>query len=173
MSTPITLAALTGGRDKEPKVAMRPINAADVPTLAELYFNAYVPAAIEGWSPAEASSRLHGLINGGHERPISMASLLAEDTDSQITAAIVVLEGASGDEKEQPAFIAELFIHPEHQRKGLAQELLHSAMNALHAMGRSTIAVTVDSANAAAMALYLSMDFRRWPPQSGENEDWD
>jgi hypothetical protein len=34
-------------------------------------------------------------------------------------------------------------------------------MNALHDTGHKTLAVTVNSSNAAAIALYLSRDFRR------------
>lgn len=34
-------------------------------------------------------------------------------------------------------------------------------MHALYSTGRTTVAVSVESSNAAAMALYLSRDFRR------------
>jgi len=43
----------------------------------------------------------------------------------------------------------------------LAEDLLSHATAALHGMGHRTLAVTVDSDNAAAIALYLSRDFRR------------
>lgn len=66
------------------------------------------------------------------------------------------------------AVIAELFIYAGHRRQGPAEELLHRCLHALHSTGRSTVAVSVDSSNAAALALYLSRDFRRLTDIDGE-----
>jgi ribosomal protein S18 acetylase RimI-like enzyme len=78
-----------------------------------------------------------------------------------VTAAITTIEKVLGSDGPGTAFIADLFTHPDHRRQGLAEELLSHAMNALHDRGHKTLAVTVNSSNAAAVALYLSRDFRR------------
>lgn len=43
-------------------------------------------------------------------------------------------------------------------------------MQALHETGHKTLAVTVHSLNAAAIALYLSRDFRRFTPAASYND---
>jgi len=83
------------------------------------------------------------------------------DPDGRVTAAILTTDRFLGNEGSRTAFIAELFTHPDHRRQGFAEDLLSHATAALHGMGHRTLAVTVDSDNAAAIALYLSRDFRR------------
>lgn len=50
------------------------------------------------------------------------------------------------------AVIDELFTHPDHRRQGLAEELLRHCMHVLHTLDLSTVTVTVDENNSAAMA---------------------
>lgn len=160
MNALITLAAQTGPQDgPASRVPVRPIEARDLPELTVMYRQAYAdgPAPSDGggddWIPA--------LFDGIHGRLVTGASLVAIHTDGSLTAAIITTDPAPGSEHAGEAIIAELITRPEHRRRGLAEELLRHCMHALHAMGRNTVAVSVDSANAAAMALYLSRDFRR------------
>jgi hypothetical protein len=41
-------------------------------------------------------------------------------------------------------------------------------MDVLHTLGHRTVAVTVNSGNAPALALYLSRDFRRLTQRTGD-----
>ena len=160
MNPLITLAALTGPQDSRPAIIpVRPIEVRDLPELTRMYRHAYadVPAHPHGGNPGW----IRGLFDGIHGCPVTEASLVAATPDGRLTAAIITTDTTLGDEKSTVAFIAELFTDPDHRRQGLAEELLHRCMHALHSTGRTTVAVSIDSSNAAAMALYLSRDFRR------------
>jgi ribosomal protein S18 acetylase RimI-like enzyme len=136
-----------------------------------MYRHAYADAPVppDGGRP----EWILGLFDGVHVRLVPGACLVTIHTDGSLTAAIITTDSPPGTEGGGEAFIAELITRPEHRRQGLAEELLRHCMQALHAMGRSTVAVTVDSANAAAMALYLSRDFRRLTDDSDSDGDND
>jgi ribosomal protein S18 acetylase RimI-like enzyme len=165
----ISLAALIEPRDvKTTDHAPRNIKCADLPNLAELYLHAYGTET----SPLDAETaacRISAVFAGAHGSPIPHASLLTADAEGHLTAAILTTDRALGTDGPRTAFIAELFTHPVHRRQGLAEELLSHALQALHDTGHKTVATTVDSANAAAIALYLSRDFRR-VAQPAEND---
>jgi N-alpha-acetyltransferase 10/11 len=157
----ISLAALIGPQDLKPTVhSPRNIKSTDLPKLADLYLHSYGDGTSSS-DTEKAAARISAVFEGAHGTPIPQASLLTADTEGRITAAIVTTERALGTAGPRTAFIAELFTHPDHRRQGLAEELLSHAMQALHDTGHKTVAVTVNSANAAAIALYLSRDFRR------------
>ncbi|MEW1808997.1 GNAT family N-acetyltransferase [Pseudarthrobacter sp. NPDC080039] len=160
MNPLITLAALTGPPESRPsRVPVRPIEPGDLPEVARVYSRAYVGDAASGHGGDPG--RIRALFDGVHGCPVTEASLVAAAPDGRIAAAIITTDTTSGTEKSTAAFIAELFTDPDHRRQGLAEELLHHCMHTLHSIGRGTVAVTIDSSNAAAMALYLSRDFRR------------
>lgn len=165
----ISLAALTGPQDLKPAVPPpRNIKPTDLPKLADLYLDAYG----NGTSPPDAekaADRISAVLDGARGTPIPQASLLTTDVEGRIIAAILTTERALGAAGPGTAFIAELFTRPDHRRQGLAEELLGHALQALHDTGHKTVSVTVDSANAAAVALYLSRDFRRLT-RPGEND---
>lgn len=143
---------------------LRGVRATDLPELADLYLRAYSDAD----SPpdtARATVRIKAILDGAYGVPIPQACLLTVDEAGRATAAIVTIERAIGNKASTAAFIAELFTHPEKRREGLAEKLLSQAMQALHDAGRTTVSVTVDRNNPAALALYLSRGFRRLIPE--------
>ncbi|MDJ0457052.1 GNAT family N-acetyltransferase [Arthrobacter sp. NQ7] len=157
----ISLAALIGPQDLKPAAhALRNIKATDLPPLAELYLQSYGDRT-SALDTGKAARRIRTVLGGAHGTPIPQASLLTADAEGRIIAAILTTKRDFGTAGPGTAFIAELFTHPDHRRQGLAEELLGHALQALHDTGHKTVAVTVDSANAAAIALYLSRDFRR------------
>jgi ribosomal protein S18 acetylase RimI-like enzyme len=169
MNSLITLAALTGPPEHEAGlVPPRRIEARDLPELTLMYQHAYADG------PAHASGgnvdRVGALFDGVHGRPVPEASLVTAGPDGRLTAAIIITDCTPGNEGGAEAFIAELFTHPDHRRQGLAEELLRHSMDALHSSGRTTVAVSVDSSNSAAMALYLSRDFRRIAVDDSNND---
>lgn len=139
----------------------RKISAADLPKLAPLLSHAH-PDGTGPQGAEKAADRIRAVLEGSHGTLIPHASLLTADADGRIKAAIITTDRAFGEQGTRTAFIAELFTHPEHRRNGLAEDLLTHAMQALHDSGHRTLAVTVDSNNAAAIAFYLSQDFRRF-----------
>lgn len=157
----ISLAALIGPQERKPTLRIpRTIKAIDLPQITGLYLSAYADGTSHP-DMEKAANRINAVFEGAHGTPIPQASLLTADPDGRVTAAILTTDRFLGNEGSRTAFIAELFTHPDHRRQGLAEDLLSHATAALHGLGHRTLAVTVDSDNAAAIALYLSRDFRR------------
>lgn len=164
MHEAITLVALTGHKgDRTAPVPLRVLEPADLLELGRVKQHAYAdaPPHSDGDLWAEASA---GDVLG---RAVEAASLVASGPDGQITAAIVVTE------RDGSAVITELFTHPDHRRQGLAEELLREALHVLHTLDHPTVSVSVDSDNSAAMALYLSRDFRRLMGEGEEDDDYE
>lgn len=160
----VPMAALLEPRALTPAVpAPRTFTAADLPGLEELYRQAY-PERNPDPDAETALTSISALFNGARGAPIPQACLLTHDAQGRITAAILTTERTVRSDKPQTPFIAQLFTHPDYRRQGLAETLLSHAMQALHESGYKILAVSVDSSNAAAMALYLSRDFRRFTP---------
>jgi ribosomal protein S18 acetylase RimI-like enzyme len=169
MNPLITLAALTGPPEHEPGLLPpRRIEATDLPELTQMYQHAYADA------PAPASGgktgRVGALFDGIPGSPAPEASLVTAGPGGRLTAAIIITDCTPGNDGGPEAFIAELFTHPDHRRQGLAEELLRHSMHALHSSGRTTVAVSVDTSNSAAMALYLSRGFRRIAVDDSNND---
>ncbi|GAC1602890.1 MAG: hypothetical protein NVS3B6_13810 [Pseudarthrobacter sp.] len=151
MNASITLIAATGSEGTtRDRVLVRPLETADLPQLARLHRHAYA-----GHPRQRKLGRGAPTTNEGRTRIAEAASLVTYGPEGQITAAIIVTE------RNGEAVIDELFTHPDHRRQGLAEELLKRCMRILHTLGRATVTVTVEDSNSAALALYLSRDFRR------------
>jgi ribosomal protein S18 acetylase RimI-like enzyme len=105
----------------------------------------------------------------GHFLP--NASHVALDDDGTIVAAILVVDRALGDDVPDAPFIFELFTASDHRRQGLAEDLVLATMDTLFNLGRADVALRVEASNSAALALYLSLDFRRWTPDNDGDED--
>jgi ribosomal protein S18 acetylase RimI-like enzyme len=167
----VSMAALLEPQVLDPfRPAPRAITAADVPELADLYQLAY--AGKNPQPDAEtAHTNISAVFDGVRGALIPAASLLThDDAQGGITAAIIITERTFRSDKPPTPFIAQLFTHPHYRRQGLAESLLSHAMQALHESGYKTLAVTVNSSNAPAMALYLSRDFRRFTPPITGND---
>ena len=167
MAPLIPLAALIGPQDPRQGASIpRPVESTDLAELTDLYLRSYHPEA-DRLDAEKAASRISRILAGTHGTPIPQASLAVVNALGQITAAILVTDRHMGSTTPGTAYIAELFTHPDHRRQGLAEDLLRHAMDVLHTLGHRTVAVTVHSTNAAAMALYLSRDFRRLTQRAG------
>jgi ribosomal protein S18 acetylase RimI-like enzyme len=152
MNALVTLVAVTGLYNTAPeRIRVRALEPDDLLELASLHRHAYADRPGQGaGNPAWIGPSL----DEGHGTA-EAASLVASGPDGHITAAIIITE------RDGEAVIDELFTHPDHRRQGLAEELLRHCMHLLHTLGRPTVTVTVEDNNPAAMALYLSRDFRR------------
>lgn len=167
MNPLIILTAATGPREgARPGTAIRPIQAADLPELSVMYRDSYANGLPQ--PEDRAVGWIDALLGGAHGRHVPEASAVKAAPDGQLAAAIIVTEPAPGSQGDWDSEIAELFTHPDHRRQGLAEELLGHCLHTLHALGRTRVAVTVDSGNSAALALYLSRDFRRLSNDDGD-----
>jgi GNAT superfamily N-acetyltransferase len=169
MGSLISLAALLEPQVLDPFVtAPQTIRGRDLPELADLYLHAYADATPQP-DREKAAASISAVFDGAHGVPLPQASLLTRDAEGRLTAAIITTERTFRSDRPKTPFIAELFTHPDYRRQGLAEILLNHAMQALHDTGHKTLAVTVSSTNAPALALYLSRDFRRFTPAITSN----
>jgi hypothetical protein len=108
MAPLISLAALIGPQERKPALRLPlPIKATDVPTLTDLYLDAYAGATShpETGKPAE---RISAVFEGAHGTPIPQTCLLTANAEGRITAAIVTTDRALGNDGARTAFIAKL-----------------------------------------------------------------
>jgi ribosomal protein S18 acetylase RimI-like enzyme len=160
----IILTAVTAPRDGgRAAAAIRPIRSTDLAELSAMYRDSYADSLPQ--PPDRTVGWIEALLDGAEGQHVPEASAVAAAPDGQLAAAIIVTEPAPGTEGDWDSVIAELFTHPDHRRQGLAEELLGHCLHMLHSLGHRRVAVAVDSGNSAALALYLSRDFRRLPDE--------
>ncbi|MGO4382987.1 GNAT family N-acetyltransferase [Specibacter sp. RAF43] len=168
MTEMVTLIAKTTPLERELKTTSRTIVTSDLPRLGELYFTAYDPG-VAGESLAEAVADIKASLEGKYGSFLPEASHVALDDDGKIVAAVLVVEHAIGDDTPDAPFIIELITDRNHRRRGLAEDLVMATMDTLFNNGHKDVALRVEASNSAALALYLSLDFRRWSPDDGDD----
>lgn len=170
MTDMVTLIAKTTPLERELKFSSRTVQPTDLPRLGELYFTAY-DAGMAGESMEVAMADMAASLQGKYGEFLPEASHVALDDDGKIVAAVLVVERALGDDTPDTPFIIELITDRGHRRRGLAEDLVLATLDTLFNEGQSDVALRVESGNSAALALYLSLDFHRWAPDSGDDED--
>ncbi len=167
MTNMVTLIAQTTPLERDLATESRPATAGDIRKLGELYFSAYGPGvASENMEAAVAD--LEASFEGKYGTYVPEASHIVTDEAEGIIAAILVVERAKWDGAPEAPFIIELFTDREHRRQGLAEDLVRASLDALFQAGHHEVAVRVSEENSAALALYLSLDFRRWAPEEND-----
>lgn len=168
MTNMVTLIARTAPLERELRTASRTIQETDLPRLGELYFTAYEPG-VAGDTLEAAKDDMKASLKGKYGEFLPQASHVALDEQGKVVAAIVLVERAVGDDVPDAPFIVELFTDRDYRRRGLAEELVLASMDSLFNNGSQEIALRVPESNSAALALYLSLDFRRWTPEELED----
>src|SRR5699024_813355 len=108
------------------------------------------------------------LFDGEFGSLLPEASPVVEDDSGKIIAAALVLDRRRGEDLPQSPYIFELFTAASRRREGLAEQLVRTAIDRLHHSGYDDVALRISEDNAAALALYLALDFHRWNPESDE-----
>jgi GNAT superfamily N-acetyltransferase len=147
----LVIERATGRRDG---TRVRALTAADVPMLADLYQAAYDPAM----SIDDAVTEMESAFDGTWGALWPDASLAAWIGDHMV-AVVQTVRRPSWDETRTCPWIIEVFTHPNHRREGRARSLLGLACQVVSAAGELRIGLTVDDANAPAVALYRSIGF--------------
>ncbi|HEY8294906.1 MAG TPA: GNAT family N-acetyltransferase [Micrococcaceae bacterium] len=170
MSGTVTLIARTAPLERELRMSSRIATAEDTARLGELYFSAYDPGA-GSENPQSADADVRAYLSGQFGTYLPEASPVALNDDGEIIAAVMVVERATYEDTPDAPFILELFTDRDHRRRGLAEQLVLASMDALFNAGYKEVALQVDETNSAALALYLSLDFRRWSPDADDLAD--
>ncbi|WP_427018076.1 GNAT family N-acetyltransferase [Pseudarthrobacter sp. P1] len=170
MTDMVTLIARTAPLERELKTASRTVEEGDITRIGELYFTAYDPGQASD-SLEAAIADMSASLAGKYGKFMPKASHVALDETGTIIAAVLVVERAIGDDTPDSPFIFELFTDREFRRRGLAEDLVLATMDTLFNLGHEQVALRVDSNNAAAIALYLSLDFHRWAKEWSADDD--
>lgn len=166
MSGKITLIGDTWTSTRPVTVSTRPVARQDADGLARLFFTAYDDGSVT--SQAHALEILHHMFDGEYGAVLPKASPVVVDDAGRIIAAALVLESRVGDDLPDSPYIFELFTESSRRREGFAEQLLRVAITELKEEGFEHVALRISEDNAAALALYLTLDFRRWFPEEEE-----
>ncbi len=164
MSGTITLIAHTAENTKAPAVTLRPATPEDTESLAQLYYSSYEQGGVS--SLEEARQVIRGVFDGEYGPFLPDASPVVVDDDGTVVAAALVLSRRTGEDLPDVPYIFELFTAASRRRQGLAEQLVRCAMSTLYDNGYDQVSLRIDEDNAAALALYLTLDFNRWVPET-------
>lgn len=167
MTGTITLIAHTAANTRKPAVTLRPADPEDAENLAQLYYSSYEQGGVS--SLEEARQVIRGVFDGEYGPFLPEASpVVIDDDDGTVVAAALVLGRRLGDDFPDAPYIFELFTAASRRRQGLAEQLVRCAMSTLYDNGYDQVCLRIDEDNAAALALYLTLDFNRWVPETDD-----
>lgn len=142
---------------------VRPARRSDTERLGALYLVAYDPgvaAAHLDHAVADIRASFAGEYGLLWEEASPVASL-----DGELVAAVLTVRRAPWPDTPDHPFVIETFTAPDHRRRGLARALLSVTFDAVAGSDDGgCLALRVDPANTAALALYRSLGFRIWEP---------
>lgn len=167
MSSKVTLIARTSPLPTELDISTRSLSTDDIPALGELYFSAY-DQGIGVQSIEAATSDIDQAFVGKYGTLLTEISQVAVDEEGKIIAGVMVVEHSPEPGSPESPLLIELFTDRDHRRQGLAERLVVISGDLLFNAGYKEVAVRVEESNSAALALYLSLDFRRWEAEEDD-----
>ncbi|MDO4820873.1 MAG: GNAT family N-acetyltransferase [Rothia sp. (in: high G+C Gram-positive bacteria)] len=166
MSGLITLISQTHPSSKPITVSTRPARLEDAEGLARLYFASYDDARFA--SQTDAAAEIERILRGEHGEFYTDASPVVVDEHDRIVAAALCLKHRVVTDPKHLPTIYELFTAASRRREGLAEQLIRLSIDQMHQDGYEQVSVRISENNAAALALYLTLDFNRWFPEDDE-----
>lgn len=140
-------------------VTLRPQMPSDAQALGALYWDSY-PKGAAAVDLEDAVEEMEGVFAGEYGAPVEQASLVVEDSDGTVIGCVQTVTSPPWEGIPAVPFVIELFVHPEHRRRGLGTLLLLSAANACHELGWESMALNVQEETAGeAQHLYHRLGF--------------
>ncbi len=140
-------------------VTIRPQMPSDAQALGALYWDSY-PKGAAAVDLEDAVEEMEGVFAGEYGAPVEQASLVVEDSDGTVIGCVQTVTSPPWEGIPAVPFVIELFVHPEHRRRGLGTLLLLSAANACHELGWESMALNVQEETAGeAQHLYNRLGF--------------
>lgn len=168
MAGKITLIGRTNFRATASSVIMRSVTREDAEALARLYFASYEGDNL--WSQADAQQEIEEILDGKLGEFCPEASPLVLDSNNRVVAAALVLKNRIDNVgPNNTPTIYQLFTAASRRREGLAEQLIRTSSSVLHDASYDEFFVHIDDGNAAALALYLTLDFNRWFPSEEDS----
>lgn len=136
-----------------PGVSLAPLTEADLPSVADAYFRTYLGTDAE-MSASGASEDVQAAWDGEYGTWLPDGSLGAW-IGSELVGVVMSVRNAPWDDVPRGPFIIDLFVLPEHRRRGIARALVTAACDAFTA----PIGLRVDDSAEPARRLYESLGF--------------
>lgn len=166
MTGKITLITRTCADARGNNLTLRPATPADGEALARLYFASYDGNIA---TQQDALNRITEIFDGTHGSFYPEASpVLVDNNDRIVAAALSLRERTDGIGPDNTPTIIELFTAASRRREGLAEKLIRHTLGIMAAEGFDEATVHIDDTNYAALALYLTLDFNRWQPETDD-----
>lgn len=147
-----------------PGVTFRPQTIDDVDALGSLYWDSY-PKGAAAVDLEDATEEMEGVFEGEYGKPLEAASLVAVEADGRLIGCIQTVTEAPWEGVPRGPFVVELFVHPEHRRRGLGSVLLLAAARGCAESGWEQIALNVqEETSAEAIYLYRKLGFEEIEP---------
>lgn len=145
-------------------VVLRPQAPEDSEALGALYWDSY-PKGAAAVDLEDAIEEMEGVFEGEYGSPVEAASLVAVSTDGVLIGCVQTVTSPPWEGIPAVPFVIELFVHPDHRRRGLGTLLLLSAAQACHEQGWDSIALNMqeETSNEAAH-LYRALGFAEISP---------
>lgn len=134
---------------------IRTATLADLPVLMELMRGYYRDDGLE-FDPDQSVAVMTRLLCETH-----WGRVLLGENDGVAIGYLAVCLGFSLELRGHDAFIDEVFVLPEHRRRGYGRMLLESAGKLARELGVVALHLEVDRANTGAQQLYDSLGYRR------------
>jgi len=145
-------------------VTLRPQAATDAQALGALYWNSY-PRGAAAIDLEDAVEEMEGVFAGEYGTPVEAASLVVVDDGGSLIGCVQTVTSPPWDGIPAVPFVIELFVHPEHRRRGLGTLLLLAVAQACHEQGWESLALNVqEETSAEAVHLYRRLGFTEITP---------
>jgi GNAT superfamily N-acetyltransferase len=145
-------------------VRLRPQESTDALALGALYWNSY-PRGAAAIDLEDAVEEMEGVFAGEYGTPVEAASLVVVDDTGLLIGCVQTVTSPPWEGIPAVPFVIELFVHPDHRRRGLGTLLLLAAGQACHEQGWESLALNVqEETSAEAVHLYRRLGFTEITP---------
>jgi len=145
-------------------VTLRPQESTDVLALGALYWNSY-PRGAAAIDLEDAVEEMEGVFAGEYGTPVEAASLVVVDEDGLLIGCVQTVTSPPWEGIPAVPFVIELFVHPDHRRRGLGTLLLLAVGQACQEQGWQSLALNVqEETSAEAVHLYRRLGFTEITP---------
>lgn len=145
-------------------VVVRPQVPDDSDALGALYWDSY-PKGVAAVDLQDAIEEMEGVFDGEYGTPVEDASLVIETPEGELIGCVQTVTSPPWEGIPDGPFVIELFVHPDHRRRGLGSVLLLNAAQACHRQGWTSIALNMQEETAReASHLYRRLGFDEITP---------
>ena len=141
-----------------PELELRPVQAADAPSIAELMMDSYRGTIDDnGETYDDALAEVHAYLNGERGGPPWLTISRQAFVDTRLIGACLIGEWS----QRQLPIIAYVLTRAELKHRGISRQLLSSVLKLLQEQGFSEVRAVISEGNEPSENLFRQLGFRR------------